>query len=82
MRFLTRKQQSDAINRIVACQIIANNYINDIDAYDHITSNLALLAHDIGNVSGIFKVSTIAFCRKDELYAETPGECADLQSGE
>ena len=56
MKILTNKKKDELLKRIAACQIIANNYIADIEALEQITENLADMAIDIGGVYGADRV--------------------------
>ena len=56
MKILSRKQQDEILKRIAACQIICNNYIKDIEAFDKMTENLADIAVTVGGESGVDKV--------------------------
>lgn len=53
MKILTRKEQDEILNRIAACQIICNNYIeiktrDEIEAGTKMTENLADIAVTVG----------------------------------
>lgn len=84
MKILTRKKQDDLLKVVTACQIIADHYIDDTEAYILITENLATLSSLIGGYDGVLKVNATArrYDKGSDNNAETPGECADLQSGE
>lgn len=56
MKLLTKNKQDELLKRIAACQIICNEYIDDIEAVDKMTENLASLAIEIGGCSGATKV--------------------------
>lgn len=56
MQILSGKQKDDILKRIAACQIIANEYIKDIEAFDKMTENLADIAISVGGCAGASKV--------------------------
>lgn len=56
MKLLTKNKQDELLKRIAACQIICNEYIDDIEAMDKMKENLASLAIEIGGCSGATKV--------------------------
>ena len=56
MKILSRKQQDDILKRVAACQIICINCIENIEAFDKMTENLANISIAIGGESGINKV--------------------------
>lgn len=56
MKILSRKQQDDILKRVAACQIICINRIENIEAFDKMTENLANISITIGGESGINKV--------------------------
>ena len=84
MKLLTRKQQDDILAQLAACQIIAYHYIDDIEAFTHITKNLTVLSFDIGGSDGAIKVcnTVLKFNDRGDTDAKTPSESPDVQSGE
>lgn len=56
MKILTNKQVDIILRRITACQIIANNYIKDIQANTKMTENLAEICTEIGRFKEVQKV--------------------------
>lgn len=58
MKILTSKQQDEILKRITACQIICNNYIEDMEAFDKMTENLADVAITVGGCGKISKVQS------------------------
>lgn len=56
MKILSRKQQDDILKRVAACQIICNNYIDDIEDFDKMTENLANIVANVDLRSGVDKV--------------------------
>lgn len=56
MKLLSGEQQDEILKRITACQIICNNYIDDIDAVTYMTENLADVALEVGGINGATKV--------------------------
>ena len=56
MKILTDKQVDEILKRITACQIITNNYIEDIEALDQMTENLADISIMVGGIKGANKV--------------------------
>lgn len=84
MKLLTQKKQDDLLKVVSACQIIANHYIDDTEAYILISKNLATLSSLIGGYDGVLKVYATArsYYKGSDTDAQTPGECTDLQSGE
>lgn len=56
MKLLTKKEQEEILKRIAACQIIANEYISDVEAYDKMTENLVDIAISVGGCEGVEKV--------------------------
>ena len=56
MKLLFRREQDEILKRIIACQIIYNNYIDDIEAFDKMTENLAEIAITVGKCLGASKV--------------------------
>lgn len=61
MKILSRKQQNEILKRVAACQIICNNYIEDIEAFDKMTENLSDIAVTIGGESGANKVMNTVY---------------------
>ena len=66
MKILTNKKEDELLKRIAACQIIAANYIADIEALEQITENLSDMAIKIGGAYGISRVVKIV-----NLYHDT-----------
>lgn len=56
MKILSRKQQDEILKRVAACQIICINCIENIEAFDKMTENLADIAVTVGGESGVDKV--------------------------
>lgn len=56
MKMLSRKQQDEILKRIAACQIICINCIENIEAFDKMTENLAYIAVTIDFRNGADKV--------------------------
>lgn len=56
MKLLTKNKQDELLKHVATCQIICNKYINDIEAMEKMTENLASLAIKIGGCSGATKV--------------------------
>ena len=50
MKILNNKQVDEILKRITACQIITNNYIEDIEALDQMTENLADISIMVGGI--------------------------------
>lgn len=84
MKLLTRKQQDDILAQLASCQIIACRYIDDIEAFTHITKNLTDLSFDIGGLDGAIKAynTVLKFNDRGDTDAQTSGESPDVQSGE
>ena len=84
MKILTKKTQDMILKQLAACQIIADHYIEDIEAYTCMTENLASIIFDIGGPEACVKVNYT--CRKydkrGDTNAQTPSECSDVQSSE
>lgn len=59
MKLLTKHKQDELLKHVTVCQIICNNYIDDIEAMEKMTENLASLAIEIGGCSGASKVQNI-----------------------
>ena len=55
-RVLTKKKQDEILKRVTACQIIADNHIEDFEALEKITENLADITIDVGGPKGVDKV--------------------------
>lgn len=53
MKIITKKKELEILKRITACQIMANNYIDDVEAHTKITENLAEMSFLTGGISGI-----------------------------
>ena len=53
---LNRKKRRQALLRITACQIIALAEIDNVESFEKITDNLAVLAFYVGGVNGMVKV--------------------------
>lgn len=56
MKLLPKRECDEILKRIAACQIIANEYISDIEAFDKITENLADITLSVGGCKGADKV--------------------------
>lgn len=84
MKILTKKKKDEILKVLTACQIIADHYIEDIEAYTCMTENLASVIFNIGGPKACMKANNTCrkYYKRGEDNAQTPGECADLQSGE
>lgn len=56
MKLLSKKECDEVLKRVTACQIIANEYVKDIEAFDKIAENLADISISIGDCMGASKV--------------------------
>lgn len=56
MKVLYNKKIDEILKRVVACQIIANKYIKDADAFDCMTRNLVGISFEVGDIIGTKKV--------------------------
>ncbi len=56
MKILSKKEQNEILKRIAACQVITNKYVEDIEAFDKMTENLADITISIGGCEGADKV--------------------------
>lgn len=65
MKILSNKQKDELLKRVAACQIIANNYVDNIEAHTKITENLADIAIEIGGCEGATKVqgTVLKYCK-------------------
>lgn len=72
MKILTNKKEDELLKRIAACQIIATNYITDIEALERITENLSDMAIEIGGAYGVSRVVNTV-----RLYSRHQGDDDD-----
>lgn len=67
MRILTKKQVDEILKRITANEIIAIEYLQDIDAHTHLVENNADIAYLVGGTKGMDKIrNTIRSIYKNE----------------
>lgn len=67
MRILTKKQVDEILKRITANEIIAIEYLQDIDAHTHLVENNADIAYLVGGTKGMDKIrNTIRSRYKNE----------------
>ena len=56
MKILTNKQVDEILKRITANEIIAIEYLKDIDAHTQLIENNADIAHMVGGTKGMDKI--------------------------
>ena len=56
MRILTKKQVNEILKRITANEIIAIEYMKDIDAHTQLIENNADIAYMVGGTKGMDKI--------------------------
>ena len=67
MRILTNKQVDEILKRITANEIIAIEYLQDVDAHTHFVENNANIAYLVGGTKGMDKIrNTIRSRYKNE----------------
>jgi hypothetical protein len=67
VRILTKKQVDEILKRITANEIIAIEYLQDIDAHTHLVENNADIAYLVGGTKGMDKIrNTIRSRYKNE----------------
>lgn len=67
MRILTNKQVDEILKRITANEIIAIEYLQDVDAHTHLVENNADIAYLVGGTRGMDKIrNTIGRRYKNE----------------
>lgn len=67
MRILTKKQVDEILKRITANEIIAIEYLQEIDAHTHLVENNADIAYLVGGTKGTDKIrNTIRSRYKNE----------------